>query len=166
MTAITPSAPGPAQVQTHLEWFARGTWPKWTRKKCSSVHQSNAPVPTGAHPNWPVPSGPCLGGPHPDEPNPELVQAWDSYHQTQEQGHVVISQKSQKLSMNPTLVKSSWLPQACLWAKKYACKDCPYGQAGKLGFHKNMKIIWKKYDQEYDKNMTFGSRIWVPSPKM
>ena len=34
------------------------------------------------------------------------------------------------------------------------CKDCPYGEAGKRGFHKNMKIIWKKHDQEYAKNMT------------
>ena len=30
---------------------------------------------------------------------------------------------------------------------------------------KNMKILWNRYDQEYEHNITFGLRIWVPSPK-
>ena len=44
--------------------------------------------------------------------------------------------------------ESMGLPQTLksdfLWGyphPKICCTDCPYGQAGKLGFHKNMKII-------------------------
>ena len=31
-------------------------------------------------------------------------------------------------------------------ADHVTCKDYPYGQAGKLGFHKNMKTIWKNIE--------------------
>ena len=52
-----------------------------------------------------------------------------------------------------------------IFAMLKPCKDCPYGQAGKLGFHKNMKK-YEHYGQEYYKNLIFGARIWVPSPNM
>ena len=82
-------------------------------------------------------------------------------HYKDADGHQVKARKSKKLSLtswkrmadgqnkDDVITRSHERLMKCkntlsIWVEGchfHGCKDCPYGEAGKRGFHKNMKII-------------------------